>query len=159
MIKKQIPTPNTYNQLHLKTMIISWLMQGCSRTEILKLIKGHSLSKITNVEAEKLLTESKTMLQENVATETNEETIALHVGWYEEIYNYFHSIQHSEGMRRSLAAKEKLIGLTQPEKIIVNKNTQVSVQQNENYDMQKLTEHERERLEFLIKKMTVDNRE
>lgn len=81
----------------------------------------------------------------------------VHIAHYEEIYAYAQSINHDELMNAALAAKERLLGLHQQEKTTVNRKRKINVAvlNKKSYDMSKLTQEERDRFEYLIKKATV----
>lgn len=82
------------------------------------------------------------------------QSVTIHVNWYEDIYKYYHSINYVTGKLRSMAGKERLLGMTGGNKIVINKRTQINIQHKEVvYDESRLTIRERERKSYLMNKM------
>lgn len=139
--------------LGLINKIMNWSLTGCSRTEIIELAKLHSTDSLTNVECDELIRQSKELLKQTSSTDIRQQ-VNIHAGWYEDIYKYFNNILQTEGMNKSMAGKERLLGLTGQNKMVINKRTEINIRRPEpTYDMNQLSPEEYKRCEELQDKI------
>lgn len=135
--------------------ILKWIVDGKSKGYIIqKLIKDKPDDQESYKYAINLIDDSIRKLNE-ICNVPPIETIKVHVGHYERIYDYFKSIDHTVGANRALKAKEKLKGLFQSPKMTINQNTRTIISNDVKYDTTKLSTEQFIRLEFLLKKAKV----
>ena len=142
------------NHHQLKMLIIGWCLSGFGRTEIIQLIKVHSLVKISNADADDLLKQSKQMLERNTSVDLGQ-TINIHIGFYEKIFRFFDRLDHTQGVLRSMKGKERLLGLTDANKIIVSKHITVKLGNECVYNLGRLSIVEQNRYQELLGRVTV----
>lgn len=81
-----------------------------------------------------------------------EEVINLHVIWYERLYKLFKILDHVPGQLAAMRQKEKILGLLKEDNVIkIENEVNVKVGSEPEYDMNKLTPEERERMEKYLK--------
>jgi len=146
---------NTDHNSGLIKKIINWSLAGNGRTDIIDLVRSHSLEHITNAECDHLIKQSKQVLEQTVSKDA-QQTVTIHTGWYEQIYKYFHSISHVDGQNKSMAGKERLLGMTGGgSKVVLNRRTQINISRKVvEYDEGKLSLSQKDRLKILSEKIS-----
>lgn len=136
--------------------IIKWITEGVTKGEIIQRIKK-SLKEDKNAEklAHNLIEKAINQLSEFSNSDPSE-TIKAHLEMYERIHNYFNSIKHIQGANKALRAKEKLKGVIQNQRVVINQNTVTEISVNPEYDISKLTDEEQKRMNYLLNKALIN---
>lgn len=81
--------------------------------------------------------------------------IPIHIGIYEQIYQWFDDMQYVPGKLKALRAKEKIVGLHRESNYVEVYNEVNAEIETDNgiYDISKLSDKEQKRLETLMKKI------
>lgn len=157
------PSPKEMNELEEKieksviNQIIKWITEGKSKGDIMqKLTKHDAEDQKSFNNAQKLI--NKAIMQLNDLCSTNpQETIKAHLETYEKIFDYFRNINHTQGANRALKAKEKLKGILQNQKMIINQTIETKIETEVKYDTSVLNKAELERLHYLLNKAMVND--
>lgn len=79
--------------------------------------------------------------------------VPMHIEMYEEIYAFFQEFNQTKGMLKALSYKEKLMGFHKTDNVVeVNSKKTTVIEKEFNYDVEKLTVKERDRLKELLNK-------
>lgn len=140
----------------LVDQIIKWICEGKSKGYIIqKLTKGKPEKDQESIEyAIKLIKEAISQLNE-ICNLPASETSKFHIEHYEKIYDYFKNIRHTQGANKALKAKERLKRIFQMPKMTINQNIQTTISNSLKYDISKLSEKQRTRMQFLLNKAKV----
>lgn len=136
-----------------RSRIVDAIMQGQSTSDIIDLVKIYSPVPLSEREVKSKINDARMHLSE-MAEMGSQKIVAVHLCWYEQMFQYFHEIQHVEGMNRVMKAKERLLGLhRREEKIVINNKNTINVARKVEYDFSKLSEPQKTRLQELMDKM------
>lgn len=105
------------------------------------------------VQATTFLAEVKEIIAETTAM-NNENIVAIHVDLYEDIYQRFAQLDFTKGALMTLERKEKLLNLHQEDtnEIVINNQTNIAIEKDNNYDVSKLSQPQQQRLTYLLNK-------
>lgn len=155
---------NTFQKYELIKKVIEWHLNGYKRADLIDAIHAHSPVPLIDKNCDDLIVDAKRVLEASMEVD-GKKIIYNHLESYEFIYAYFAKIKNEpggfesiaiQGMNKVLKAKERLVGLLKPPKVVVNKKTKVTITKKEIiYDKTRLTEAENKRLEELIEKIRV----
>lgn len=162
--KKAVSNPSSVeiNQLEQKlhksiiNQTIKWITEGVTKGEIIQRIKKR-LKEDKNAEklAQDLIAKAINQLNEFSNSDPNE-TIKAHLEIYETIYDYFKSIKNIQGANKALRAKEKLKGIIQNQRVVINQNIETEISVYPKYDISKLNEEEQNRMNYLLNKARIN---
>lgn len=164
---KPIYTKESYNQntyqlieekleKRLINQIIKWITEGMNKGEIIEKI---TMRLKADKNAEKLSHHliAKAIFQLTEFSNSDpSETIKAHLEIYESIYDYFKSIKNIQGANKALRAKEKLKGIIQNQRVVINQNTVTEISVNPQYDISRLTDEEQKRMNYLLNKARIN---
>lgn len=143
--------------LHIQNDIIAMLMDGKKETDVRKYLQTkYGISDLT---AQLRFQEGISQLNRRKDWELDN-IINLHLNRYEELYELLLVIDSVKDAAGCLRAKEKLLQFHKQNthlKVINNIITQVTVRdQVDTFDVEKLNDEERDRLEFLTNKVSLN---
>ena len=132
------------NNPALVLKIKEWIIGGFSRTKAYEMIRKYSPDEdYTNAECSCLYNEAKKIICDTPEIDIGQ-LISVHIGVYEQIFNYFKSIGKLDSMNKALRNKERLIGLANSgNKIIINQKTTIDLSKNVQYDENRLSPSEK----------------
>ena len=144
---------NRYQKEDMVAKTIEWIMQGISdKGQLNELIRQNSPETLSYQNAQKVITMATTTLEE-ISKQTAAEVIPIHVEKYEKIYRYFYDLDIVNGQNKAMKAKEKLIGLLKDKNTVrINKETNVVINRQVEYDYSKINPEQMKRLQFLTDK-------
>lgn len=136
-----------------------WFLEGVSRMEMLNKIA--SLSSTLTEPQIHLVYNMTTSFFENQMIEIIDlqDIVDRHIIEYEKLYQYFDGKDNLWGKRKVMSQKEKLLGLMREENVVeFNQINNTFIQEESEYSLSKLDEGERSRVEELLNKIKVNNK-
>lgn len=131
-----------------------WIVDGYSRAQIIAKIRERN-EKTTELAAGKYYYKALKYIEQKSANDA-EEVINTHVAWYEQLYRKFHSLDFVPGKNAAMRQKEKILGLLKDDNVIkIENEVNITVGDGAEYDLNKLTEDEKKRLERYFKWLKV----
>lgn len=141
-------------QQNIVDRIMYWICDdGKNKAQTKALIKAE-LPDATDDEIADLIQQAFTQLAE-IHSQQNDpvQIIRQHIEWYEQIYDYFHSINHAAGKNKALQAKERLLGILKEGNRVTLKKSETVVNRTYDdvqYDFNRLTPEEKADYDLLI---------
>lgn len=141
---------------HTKETILQLAVEG--------LIKGYPASELSlelskavpdapKDDIEKAIREAIVVIRDTTLTDIDK-IIPLHVEIYERIYRECGDLRSPMGKVKAMKAKERLLGLLKETNYVeIHNELNVEIEQEPEYDLNKLTPSEQSRLEELMKKI------
>jgi len=144
---------NTLQKQELVSKVMQWMIEGNSFTKITELIHEEAPVPLHPYFCKNLLAAARQQLEEE-SGQSASAVIGVHVSLYEEIFNYFDSVDCAPGVNMAMKQKEKLLQLHKEENTLVinNKRKTTIIRKEPEYNKTKLTEEENMRMEYLLKK-------
>lgn len=127
------------------------IIQGTSTKQLTEMLEAQF--DLTFEQSVEFLSRCRTEIAKATAIDYPD-VVAVHTQYYELIYKRFRTLDWTPGMLGAMKQKEKIMGLLEEEdnEIIINNQTNLTLQ-NTVYDMTKLSQQEKDRLQQLLKKL------
>lgn len=150
MAKEQKALPHT--QETILQLAVEGLIKGYPSSELLTTIQL-SVPDVPVDVIEKAIRDAIVVIRDSTLTDIDK-IIPLHVETYEQIYREFEALRYVPGKLKALRAKERLLGLLKETNYVeIHNELNLEIEQEPEYDLNKLTLAERARLEELMKKI------
>jgi hypothetical protein len=144
---------NRVQKEELTDKIIDWIVAGHSNVKITDLVQQHSPEQLSKSNAQTVLYYAMNKLEELTKEEVTT-VIFLHIGYCERIYEYAHEIDNITLMNKAMKHKEDLMKLGQNITVNVNQKKTTIIERKVEYNLDKLTGEQKNRLEQLHQKMS-----
>lgn len=142
---------STHDEEALRNEIIEWLLNGYSKSHIIKFYQdSRGLNEYYLVARyNEACNEIRTR-----ASVDHEIILHVHVDFYEQIFRYFEETNNVYGKRKALYSKERLLGLHKEDNNIeVNNTTNIELEQDAVYNLEKLLPEEKNKVNLLLSKI------
>ncbi|MBC7948982.1 MAG: hypothetical protein H7Y42_13945 [Chitinophagaceae bacterium] len=135
-------------------MTADGMLDGKGRTELRAKIRREPAFEYSNDdECDTIIAQAKALLESTTSLDPRD-IISNHILIYEEIFFYARSIGDAGLADKALKAKERLIGLTNQSRVMINKKTNITVHAPVQYDWTRLSSEEYQRMQELTAKAT-----
>lgn len=147
-MKKPLP----HEEVKIQQFAIEALVKGYSNSELLTLlIKDYPHLALESIE--KIIRSSHNRIKEATLLDLDK-IIPVHIELYEKIYKEMDELYSMQGKLRAMRQKEKLVGLLRETNVVeIYNEVNVEIESEMEYDLSKLTNEEKKKLENLWKKV------
>lgn len=133
-------------------LAVEGLIKGYSNSELVLNIKN-SYEHIEVEVIEGCLRKALALIKDQTLTDI-ERIIPQHVELYEQIYQEYETLRYVPGKLKAMRAKERLLGLLKETNYVeIYNEVNVSVENEPEYDISKLSSDEQKRLNVLLKRV------
>lgn len=142
---------STHDEEALKNEIIEWLLNGYSKSQIIKFyVESRDLNNYYVI-----MRYNEALQEIKIRASVDHEMIFhVHVDMYEQIFQFFEETGNVYGKRKVLYAKEKLLGLHKEDtNLEINNTTNLEIEQEAEYDLEKLQPEEKTRIKLILEKI------
>lgn len=148
---KTKPLEDLVGRIDTVHFAIEQILNGVSHSELVQLICAKD--SVSEPVAAKIIITARKIISEDTLVEI-EHIIDQHTEYYEQIFKYFDEVNFVPGKLKALKQKEKLLALHKEENVIeINNEVNVDIEQESQYDVNKLTGEEKKKLEQYMAKL------